>query len=121
MSDLHQINTQKKKIKYGVKVWLTFEGKSILGAGWARLLDTINKKEISSLTEAAKECGYSYKYAWNILKRIENRTGISPVITSKGGKGGGGSVQLSEWGAFLRKKFNHLNEEIEEVKERLEI
>ncbi|TXT59008.1 MAG: ModE family transcriptional regulator [Promethearchaeota archaeon] len=120
MSDLHQIELQKSKIGYGIKIWLTFEGKSILGAGWAKLLETINKKEVSSLTEAAKECGYSYKYAWNILKRIENRTGISPVITSKGGKGGGGSVRLSEWGDYLRKKFKHLNEEIKDVKERLE-
>jgi molybdate transport system regulatory protein len=121
MKDLPELEGQKKKIGYGIKIWLTYEGKSILGAGWAKLLEIIDKEEVDSLTQAAKECNYSYKYAWNILKRIEKRTKISPVITSKGGKGGGGWVKLSEWGHFLLKKYKNLAEEIETLKKRLSI
>jgi molybdate transport system regulatory protein len=116
-----EILKQKEKLGYGIKFWLTFGEKSILGAGWSKLLKLIDNKKINSLTQAAKEAGYSYKYAWNILKRIEKRTGISPVITRKGGKGGGGSVRLSDWGRFLLKKYTHLSKEISDLKKRLTI
>jgi len=99
------IEELKSKIGFGIKYWLKFENESILGSGWAKLLECIEKSENGSLTQAAKDCGYSYKYAWNILKRIEKRTGMNPVITGKGGSGGGGWVKLNEWGKFLLKKF----------------
>lgn len=125
----------KSKIKIGVKLWLKFkdsdEGKSmpILGAGWAELLENIKKNVDGSLAQAAKECtsgkkgkrsdGYSYKYAWNILKRIEKRTGFSPVITQKGGTGGGGSVRLNEWGEYLLKTFKVHEKKLQGFKEEL--
>lgn len=102
----------KSKIDFGIKIWLKFENKSILGSGWAKLLESIEKNKEGSLSKAAKECGYSYKYAWNILKRIEKRTGMSPVVTSKGGSGGGGKVMLNDWGKYLLKYYNDLREEI---------
>ena len=113
------IKDLKLKISFGIKLWLEFENKSILGSGWAKLLENIEKNKEGSLTQAAKECNYSYKYAWNILKRIENRTGLSPVVTSKGGRGGGGSVKLNEWGQFLLKKFEELKSEIVKIKRKL--
>lgn len=115
----------KSKIGFGIKFWLEFhdgESKNILGSGWAKLLECINlseKNEPKSLTRAAEECGYSYKYAWNILKRIEKRTGISPVETGKGGTGGGGWVHLSEWGLYLLTTYNNLLSELEEIESRL--
>jgi molybdate transport system regulatory protein len=118
---MNEIEKLKDKIDFNIKFWLEFEGKSILGAGWAKLLKTINKKDVTSLTQAAKECGYSYKYAWNILKRIEERTTQSPVSTSKGGPGGGGSVELNQWGRQLLKTFEKLKGEVESIKENLKI
>jgi len=115
------IERLKSKIDFNVKFWLEFENKSIMGAGWAKLLKTINQKNVTSLTQAAKECGYSYKYAWNILKRIEERTTASPVSTSKGGPGGGGSVELNEWGRELLQIFIKLENEVEGIKENLKI
>jgi molybdate transport system regulatory protein len=109
----------KSKINFGIKFWLQFENKSILGSGWANLLNKIDKHEGGSLTQAAKECNYSYKYAWNILKRIEKRTGISPVETGKGGRGGGGWVKLNEFGKYLLKIFSDLQSEIEKVEKKL--
>ena len=112
-------NQIKSKINFGIKFWLEFENKSILGSGWANLLNNINKHEGGSLTQAAKECNYSYKYAWNILKRIEKRTGISPVETGKGGRGGGGWVKLNEFGKYLLKAYSDLQSEIEKVEKKL--
>jgi molybdate transport system regulatory protein len=112
-------NQIKSKINFGIKFWLEFENKSILGSGWANLLNNIDKHEGGSLTQAAKECNYSYKYAWNILKRIEKRTGISPVETGKGGRGGGGWVKLNEFGKYLLKAYSDLQLEIQKVEKKL--
>jgi molybdate transport system regulatory protein len=111
----------KSKVGFGIKIWLEYQDNNsanILGSGWAKLLESIKsekKDDLKSLTQAAKECGYSYKYAWNILKRIEKRTGISPVETARGGPGGGGWIKLNEWGDFLLTTFNTLRSELEAI------
>ncbi len=115
-----KIEDLKSKISFGIKFWLQFDNKSILGAGWAKLLENIEKNKEGSLTQAAKECNYSYKYAWNILKRIEKRTGMPVVITGKGGSGGGGWVKLNEWGRFLLRKFNDYSIELMKIEKKLE-
>jgi len=120
------IEKLKSKISIGIKCWLQFENdesKNILGSGWAKLLESIresSKDGLGSLTHAAEECGYSYKYAWNILKRIEKRTGVSPVITGKGGPGGGGWVKLNDWGEFLLRTYGNLLSELKEIELKLE-
>jgi molybdate transport system regulatory protein len=111
----------KSKVGFGIKIWLEYQDNdsaNILGSGWAKLLESIKSEkndDLKSLTQAAKECGYSYKYAWNILKRIEKRTGISPVETARGGPGGGGWIKLNEWGDFLLTTFNTLRSELEAI------
>jgi molybdate transport system regulatory protein len=119
MSKEPNIEDLKSKIRFGIKIWLEFDNKSVLGAGWAKLLENIEKNKDGSLTQAANECNYSYKYAWNILKRIEKRTGMSPVNTSRGGSGGGGYVKLNAWGKYLLKSYNEYLEEIKKAEKRL--
>lgn len=123
MSKEPNIDDLKSKIDFGIKIWLEFkEGdkkKNILGSGWAKLLESLDKTVSGSLIQAAEECGYSYKYAWNILKRIEKRTGFSPVETRKGGRGGGGYVELNEWGKYLLKTYNNLLFELEKIEKKL--
>ncbi|MHA1273412.1 MAG: winged helix-turn-helix domain-containing protein [Promethearchaeota archaeon] len=113
------IEELKSKIKIGIKFWLEFEKdgsqKNIMGSGWAKLLKVIKENEDGSLIRAAEICGYSYKYAWNILKRIETRTGMPVVETKKGGKGGGGSIKLNEWGNFLLQYYEKIAEEINKI------
>ena len=118
------IEDLKAKIGFGIKFWLEFndgERFNILGSGWAKLLDCIERNQDGSLTQAAKECNYSYKYAWNILKRIEERTGAPVVKTGKGGKGGGGWIKLNEWGELLLNLYKNLEVEIEKIKENLKL
>ncbi len=117
--DEPNIELFKSKISLGIKFWLEFENKSILGSGWAKLLQNIDINKGGSLTQAAKECGYSYKYAWNILKRIEKRTGLPIVLTGKGGRGGGGWVKLNDWGQHLLKKYFGYLKDITKIEKKL--
>ncbi|MFX1327557.1 MAG: winged helix-turn-helix domain-containing protein [Promethearchaeota archaeon] len=119
MENQPDIEELKSKINFGIKFWLEFENKSILGSGWAKLLKNIEKNKEGSLTQAAKECGYSYKYAWNILKRIEKRTGTPIVITGKGGRGGGGWVRLNNWGLHILKIYEEYLKELSEIEKKL--
>ncbi len=113
------IEKLKPKVHVRVKAWMEFEEESILGSGWADLLEHISKNKEGSLIQASKECGYSYKYAWGILKKIESRTGKSPVETSKGGPGGGGFVKLNDWGNYLNKIYAALKDEISTIELKL--
>lgn len=119
MSDEPSLEELKSKLGFGLKFWLTSGEKNIGGSGWSKLLKYLDKKEMGSLTQAAKECGYSYKYAWNILKRIEKRTGKSPVDTGKGGPGGGGWVKLNEWGHYLLGLYKEFDTEIDRIEKQL--
>jgi len=120
------IEKLKKKVGFGIKFWLEFQDnkrENILGSGWANLLENIHMtKNVGpkSLTQAAKECGYSYKYAWNILNKIKERTGKSPVEAKRGGIGGGGWVKLNEWGLYLLNTYKNLVIELQEVEKKLE-
>ena len=124
--DKHDIEKLKSKIGFGIKFWLEIQDKgrkNILGSGWANLLECIDNTDNSepkSLTKAAKECGYSYKYAWNILNKIKERSGKSPVETRKGGLGGGGWVKLNAWGKYLLKTYKNLLIELEGIEKKLE-
>lgn len=129
MEENPNIEDLKSKINFGIKFWLKFEDEDILGSGWAELLENIASNVDGSLDQAAKACkgkkkgrkqdGYSYKYAWNILKRIEERTGMSPVITQKGGTGGGGSVRLNEWGQYLLNVYKENKKKLSEFENML--
>ncbi len=124
--DKHDIEKLKRKIGFGIKFWLEIQDKgrkNILGSGWANLLECIDNtdnNEPKSLTKAAKECGYSYKYAWNILNKIKERSGKSPVETRKGGLGGGGWVKLNDWGKYLLRTYKNLFTELEGIEKKLE-
>ena len=91
------------------KFWLeavseSTDGRHGLGKGGIELLRAI--RETGSLGRAAKKVGYSYKYAWNILRRIERLFGTEPVKAFRGGKGGGGGVELTDLGEKLIRYYD---------------
>ena len=85
--------------------------KDILGKGGAELLEAID--ELHDLGKATQRMNCSYKYAWNILQKIKKRAGEDPVITHRGGKGGGGGIELSEFGHDLLKLYKKCQEFVE--------
>lgn len=96
------------KLRANNKIWLEWEEKNVIGKGVARLLAEI--RDTQSLKDAASRCKYSYKYAWNILRRIRKRTGLDPVETHKGGRGGGGQAKLTPWGTLLLQVYEGLED-----------
>lgn len=100
-----EIINRIEKLNFEFKIWFKYNNQNILGDGWSKLLQTIKENKGKSLLKASEICHYSYKYAWSILKRIEERTGIPAVSIGKGGHGGGGWVKLNQWGEILLDLF----------------
>lgn len=79
------------------KVWLTEDGKPIIGAGKVKLLKAIDEER--SLRKACSKLGISYKHAWTIMKKMNERVGHEVVTTVRGGKGQG--TFLTDYGKQL--------------------
>jgi molybdate transport system regulatory protein len=97
-------------LKVASKIWFELDGKYLIGPGDARLITVL--QESKNLTIAAKDCGYSYKYAWKKLKEIERKTGQPIVTAKKGGYGGGGAVEITVWGQTLLQFYLHIDEKM---------
>lgn len=74
-------------MKANTKLWLTEDGKPLIGKGKAQLLRAIDEEK--SLNKACKKFGISYKHAWKMLKKIEERSDNKVVESIKGGKNQG--------------------------------
>ena len=74
-------------MKAKTKLWFTEDGKPVMGAGKASLLKTIDEEK--SLRKACEKLGISYKHAWLMLKKMNERLGEPAVVTVRGGKNQG--------------------------------
>ncbi len=111
-SKIRGIDMKNSEIEIKYKIWIQKEtGEDILGKGGADLLETIS--QLQDLGKATEKMKCSYKYAWNILKKIEKRYGKSPVITHRGGKGGGGGIKLSDFGKKVLRIYRKFENYIE--------
>ncbi|MBD3230208.1 MAG: hypothetical protein GF329_18665 [Candidatus Lokiarchaeota archaeon] len=97
-------------IDINYKIWLEKDGENILGKGGAELLQLID--ETNDLGKASQKMNCSYKYAWNILRKIKKRY-ENPVITRRGGKDGGGQTKLSPFGRRLLRIYNRFQDFIQ--------
>jgi molybdate transport system regulatory protein len=57
-----------------------------------------------SISKAAKELGWSYKYAWDQLREMERKLEAPVVIRKRGGATGGGA-KLTELAKSLLGKY----------------
>lgn len=74
-------------LKAKTKLWFTEKGKTVMGAGRAELLRTIDEEH--SLRRAADKLEISYKHAWMMLKKMNEALREPAVITIRGGKNQG--------------------------------
>jgi 8-oxo-dGTP diphosphatase len=80
------------------KIWLEHKNKYVIGEGSYALLKKIN--ELQNLKAASDSLHMSYRYAWGVVKKIENAFGQKVVIGERGGIGRGKST-LTEQGLKL--------------------
>lgn len=105
----------KDKLWASLKVSLELEGeKRISGSNLLSLLDGI--LAYGSISSAASKLGFSYRYAWGLIKEAEETFDIQLVEKKAGGREGGGTSLTDQGNKFLfqYKLFK------EEIKSRLE-
>ncbi|WP_103864131.1 winged helix-turn-helix domain-containing protein [Aquimarina sp. I32.4] len=89
------------------RIWIESEQGVFLGEGRVNLLKAI--AETGSLSKAARLLKMSYKKAWNLLDSMNKGAGEPLVITSTGGKGGGGA-SLTPYGKKVIEVFDQINQ-----------
>ncbi len=94
-----------------LRMWIDIKGRGSLGPGKLRLLDAIAANK--SLSAAAEQLRMSYRLAWEHLRLIEQRTGITVVEPHRGGRQGGGT-DLTPQGEALLQAYRNLRREVEE-------
>ena len=76
-----------------------FTDEKCFGPGVAALLTLV--KTCHSLRAAAMEMGMAYSKAWTILKNAEEQLGFKLLLSTTGGKHGGGATLTPEGQALL--------------------
>ena len=88
-------------LKTRTKLWLTEDGKQLIGDGKSALLKTIDKER--SLNKASKKLNISYKHAWKMLKSMKENSGRDVVTTVRGGRDQG--TFLTDYGRELLAEY----------------
>lgn len=100
------------------RIWIELNDNMLLGEGRVNLLKAI--ENTGSLSKAARSLDMSYKKAWSLVDKMNKSAGKPVVVTSIGGKNGGGA-QLTDYGKELisvfesinKKCWNYLDEQLE--------
>lgn len=103
-------NTEAKHQALKIYLRLLYAGEIALGPGKADLMESIRQQ--GSLSKAGRALGISYRRVWNMVEAI-NSGFITPLIlTSHGGRNGGGAV-LSETGQEVLSLYRAMQKDVE--------
>ncbi len=91
--------TEKKRELKPVVSMRLFTEQKCFGPGIAELLRRVD--EHHSLRAAAQSMGMAYSKAWTITKNAEAGLGVKLLLSSTGGKNGGGAALTDEARRFL--------------------
>ncbi|MFX1261591.1 MAG: winged helix-turn-helix domain-containing protein [Promethearchaeota archaeon] len=95
------------------KLWLEYKGEYVFGPGAYAILKSIQEK--GTITAGAKALGMSYRYAWGVVRKIEQTLGVKLLETFKGGTEGGGGARITDFGTKLMALFASVQESFEQV------
>lgn len=106
----HPVAGKKGECQPGIccrgRVWIERDGETFLGFGRVVLLERI--REHGSISSAARSMDMSYKHAWDLVDSMNRQAGRPLVVTSRGGRGGGGA-RLTEEGERAVAAFHRLH------------
>lgn len=88
------------------RIWIEVNNNVLLGEGRVQLIKAIEKT--GSLSKAAKSLNMSYKKAWTLIDAVNKSAEQPVIITSVGGKNGGGT-QVTTYGKKLINAFEEIN------------
>jgi molybdate transport system regulatory protein len=88
----------------------------VFGPGVYSLLKKV--MEVGTLKEASTELEMSYRYAWGLIRKAEEKLGEPLLSAHKGGKSGGGGAELTERGKKFLLEFESLREQMRQASER---
>jgi molybdate transport system regulatory protein len=92
-----------------VKVRIDFDDAHAVGPGKIALLERM--RDCGSLSQAARELDISYRRAWQLLDSLNTSFNEPVIVTSIGGKGGGGS-EITKLGLALIDAYRALEKEM---------
>ena len=99
-------------INFSAPLWFLFSGRNLLSEKAIYLLRNIDSK--GSLSKAAEAVPMSYKSAWDLIDNLNNLSSQPLVVTSIGGRHGGGTI-LSEYGKSLLSLYSSLEQSYERI------
>jgi molybdate transport repressor ModE-like protein len=94
-------------LKPNYKLWLEKDGEYIFGPGAFAILSAVHKS--GSITKGAENLGMSYRYAWGVIRKIEQKLGVKLIETFKGGSTGGGGAKITEYGLEIMSTYDRIN------------
>lgn len=95
------------------KVWLETDEGYVFGPGVYSLLKKV--RETGTLKEAAESLGMSYRFAWGLVKKAEEKLGQPLLLSHKGGRAGGGGAELTEVGLRFLEDFSKIELVVNEL------
>ena len=98
--------TPSPRHRLSFKLWLETDEGMVFGPGLYRLLRKVS--EVGTLKASAEGLGMSYRFAWGLIHEAEDKIGQPLVTSHKGGRSGGGGVELTEVGRQFLKEFSHV-------------
>jgi molybdate transport system regulatory protein len=91
-------------------VWLERDGRFVMGDGGLRLMLSVQKH--GSLTLAAREVGWSYRHAWEYIRRAERVLGAA-LTGAVPGKGTNRGTALTLYGVNILERLVALRERVD--------
>lgn len=98
-----------------VRVRIDFDDLHSVGPGKIALLERM--RDCGSLSQAARELDMSYRRAWQLLDSLNTSFNEPVIVTSIGGKGGGGS-EITKLGLALIDTFRALEKDVSVLAQR---
>jgi len=104
-----KVNTTSKKMKTSAspRVRILIGAATALGPGKVGLLQAIDAH--GSISGAAREMSMSYRRAWMLVDTMNSCFTSDLVVTSTGGKGGGGA-EVTELGHEVMRRYRDMEE-----------
>ena len=93
------------------KFWLETDEGYVFGPGVYSLLRRIDER--GSLKEASASLDMSYRFAWGLVRKAEERLGEPLILAHKGGRAGGGGAEITELARRFIAEFEALRGRIE--------